>query len=53
MQIGAFREVGVGKLPVTKIADDYHDSACLAMIGLSSGGQMKARGYVGQLGFKW
>jgi hypothetical protein len=52
-EIAGFREAGVGKPAFTMVSDDFHDSACLAMAGVSIGGPQKRRGYVGSAGFNW
>ena len=52
-QIGAFRELGAGKPPASTVADDYHDSACLGVIGLIGSKPQKRRGFLGTAGFDW
>lgn len=51
-QIASFREVGLNKV-VTQGADDYHDSACLAMVGLVTFNTNRRRGFIEHSGWRW
>ena len=52
-QIRGWREVGGLNRPVTITADDYHDSACLAMIGAMNQGPRPNGGFKGPTGWNW
>lgn len=51
-QIRGWREVGMGKV-ATIASDDYHDAACLAMVGMIGLNPNRKRGYIGSSGWSW
>ena len=51
-QIRGFRDIGMGKVD-TISADDFHDAACLALIGGMGTSAGASRGYQGSTGWKW
>ena len=51
-QIRGWRDLGNGKA-ATITADDYHDAACLAMVGAATVSPTIRRGYIEESGFAW
>ena len=51
-QIRGFRDIGMGKVS-TIAADDYHDAACLAMVGMIGLSPDRKRGFLGSSGWSW